>query len=334
MPNYDSGHYFLTVLVPLKVEPMVAPDGALETPANGLRRLLALMPTSGDAEITLAGSNMILSAIESSSAPPQGGRPPQISPFARNTLNHFVRLAMIDAINFNGRLNGNQIFEAVRRIDPSIPQEVDCLSRPFLLFSVEFDFNLHGAPEPDVYLDKLWATMNDELRLIFGHCHDFEQVQNAGDFVRYIKACQLDTTMPYCDYWITEPDYERFSLWVALAIGGAAALIVGGGLAWLLGGKLPEWLLWPVAILSGLVAGVAAIVSQIVRHGSRSFPTAHGSSLENVLKALYLQKNFADFAAQNQGAPPQVLYDAFQQFLLTHRPSATQPTQRPGVIGA
>ena len=290
MPNIESGHYFLTALIPIRVLEEVAPDAsAARSPANDLRQFLALMPTEESTEVVLAGEEALNCAGE-----------PTVSPFARNKLNHFVRFAVIDTINYNGRLAGNFIVEAARNVDLSIAEPIDCLSRPFLFFSAEFDANQHGAPEPEVYLDCLWDTMEPELRQVFKHCHGFEKVQSAGDFVRYIKSCQLETTMPFCDYWITEPQFLKFSKVAAFFLSTIAAAGAGGLVYWLLAGDVRNWLVWTLAVFAGLLAFAASLVWQIIRHGRRPFPTAHGSNLRNVLKALYLQRQFSDFAANSK----------------------------------
>jgi hypothetical protein len=323
MPNIESGHYFLTALIPIRILEEVAPDAsAAIAPANSLRQLLALMPTEESTEIILAGEEALVCGGDTT-----------VSPFARNTLNHFVRFAVIDAIQYNGRLAGNFIVEAARNVDLSIPQPIDCLSRPFLLFSVEFDANQHGAPEPDVYLDCLWDTMESAIRQIFDHCHGFERVRTAGDFVRYIKGCQLETTMPFCDYWISEPQFLKFSKAGAFIASTIAAAGAGGLVYWLLAGDIRDWLVWTLAIVAGLLALATSLIWQIIRHGRRPFPTAHGSNLRNVLKALYLQRQFSEFATASQELSANELHAAFGEFLDTHQPSEPVPTQRPAVVG-
>jgi hypothetical protein len=64
-------------------------------------------------------------------------------------------------------------------------------------------------------------------------------------------------------------------------------------------------------------------------------PTAPDSDLPSVLKALYLQQHFTDFASAQQGADDAALYAAFRGFVDTHKPGDTSgPTQPPGVIAA
>ena len=64
------------------------------------------------------------------------------------------------------------------------------------------------------------------------------------------------------------------------------------------------------------------------------FPTSPGSSLNTVLKSLYLQKSFADFAAGAQGLDDAALHARFGEFLAMAAPSKIIPTQAPGEIAA
>jgi hypothetical protein len=324
MPNIDGGHYFLTALIPILLSDEVGEGGSIECPSNSLRKLLALMPTTGGGpEPTLYGSEGVDSYA---------------SPFARNDLNHFVRFAVIEDINYNGRINGNGLIEALRGVNPAELQPVDHLSRPYLLFAAEFDPNRAGAPEPDVYLDRLWTTMNVELHDIFKHCFHFDEVRTSGDFVRYIRRCQLETTMPFNDYWIDPLPLKNLSLPAPIGM----ALLIWGlftfGISRLLPGGLNPFLLWPLAALLGFVPALIPalfIFGFAVRAGAaKPFPTAPDSDLKTILKALHLQRAFIDFAIANQGAPPDALQSAFGDFLDQNRLHAPSPTQSPGVVGA
>jgi hypothetical protein len=322
MPNIDGGHYFLTVLAPIKLSNEIAPDGSIDCPSNRLRKLLALMPTTGGGREGLVGEDLVLD------------RPRDISPFARNDLNHFVRFAVIEDVNYNGRINGDGLVEALRGINPAELQAVDHLSRPYLLFAAEFDPNREGAPEPDVYLDRLWTTMEIELRDIFKYCFHFDEVKTAGDFVRYIKRCEIETTMPFNDYWIEPPPFKTVPL-KAIGYGALGAGILAATGTWF---GLHHLIGWFGALLLAIIIAVALpilIIRFAIRSGGdRPFPTAPDSDLRTILKALYLQRAFVDFAISNQGAPAEALSDAFEKFIARHRPGGDEPTQSPGVVGA
>ncbi|MCY7338409.1 MAG: hypothetical protein LH465_00380 [Sphingomonas bacterium] len=326
MPNIDGGHYFLTVLVPIRVSAEVEPDGAVESPANRLRMLLALMPTVGDDD------NRAVADVDPAIAARAETRP-QISPFARNRLNHFVRFSVVDAINYNGRINGDGVLDLIRRINPAVAQPIDRLSRSYLLFSAEFDVNPHGAPEPEVYLDKLWDTMEPELRGIFDHCYRFAEVANAGDFVRYIKRCQIETSMPFNEYWTDAPHLRPIPTWLVSGVPALLGVAAGALFLWLVRDSVGVIVTWGGALLVGLAVALAAAVWIIMRHGAKPFPAAPHSTLERILKALYLQNQYINFAVAHQGDDAEILYDAFGKFLGEHRPSAAHPTQAPAVIG-
>ena len=308
MPNIDSGHYFLTALIPVMLRNEIDASGVIAAPVNKLREVLALMATEGDTD------------------------PGKASPFARNVLNHFVRLVVIDDVNFNGRVNGGGLIETARE-DPSIPQHVDHLTRPYLLFAVDFDINSEGAAEPAVYLDTLWQTMPIELRQVFQHCYGFSRVQSAGDFVHYIRQCQIETTLPFCDYWTVPPPFQAFPFEHAAlrsaAAGAVAGIVTFGLVDWVTN----RFLAWPLGMLAFLAGGIGLFLYMLKTATSAPFPTAPHSDLKSVLKALYLQRHFVDFAIASQGVPPEKLYAAFADFLSAHRPDAAEPTQIPGVVG-
>ena len=198
MPNKDGGHYFLTCLIPVLRGAEFDAAGDVMAPTRRLREILALTPVRG---VDGPGAGKLLAG----NAPTEGYQ----GPFARNLRNHFVRLAVIEDINDNGRMNGDGLLEAIGRVDPIKPQWVDHLSRPYLLFTADFDSPADGPQEPDSYLRLLWRTCEQELRQIFTYCYGFEGVNDAEAFVRYIKGCQVETSMPFNDYW---PDAFRCRL--------------------------------------------------------------------------------------------------------------------------
>jgi hypothetical protein len=319
MPNLDGGHYYLTALVPVLLQPEAGDQetGAV-APATRLRETLALMASTGGGPPQLAGAVI---------------NDQRVSPFARNLRNHFVRFAVIDDPNYNGRIASDGLLEAVTGVDPAQPQPQDRLSRPYLLFAAEFDPNTEGAMEPDVYLDGLWTTMEAELRDIFRHCYGFSGVRGATEFVRYIKACQIETTMPFNDYWTGSPPFKPLSL-MAL---GAAALLAGAlvGTATYMGLRMLWPLGWAIAVAIGIAIVVAGVVAAAIVWwwGGRPFPAAPQGDLKSVLKALYLQRTFVDFAIQAQGLGPADLHAAFGAYMAEHRPREAEPRQPPGIVG-
>ncbi|WP_020173445.1 hypothetical protein [Methyloferula stellata] len=311
MPNIDAGHYFLTVLLPIRRDPVEIYDHVVTTPMLAVREWLAGLPTAHQSPVCVSAGN---------------------SPFARNLRNHFARFSVIDVPAFNGRVQTDAVVMALRKINPIVPQPVDQLNTPYLFFSADFNC-IHGDDRDlESYLATLWATMEPEIRKIFQYCYGFETVESAATFTAFIKRGQVETTMPFHDYWIDTPKLPT----LPLPLMGAAALI--GGLALLVGfvalvahGHVLVWLLLTL-IGAGIFFGLYKFV---MARGVQPFPAAHGADLPGVLKSLYLQKQFTRFAIDNQGADPAALHAAFAAFLQTHQPDhVASPTQAPGVIGA
>jgi hypothetical protein len=320
MPNIDAGHYFLTVLLPIKTEPVEIYDHIVTTPMLALREWIASLPTAHQSPVCVSTCN---------------------SPFARNTRNHFARLAVVDQPAFNGRVQGDTLITKLRGIDPIIPQAVDRLSTPYLFFSADFNC-IHGDDRDlDSYLATLWQTMEPEIRKIFQYCFGFDKVDSAAAFAAFVKAGQIETTMPFHDYWIDDPKLSSLSLPVLIAgfLIGAAALIFGvsAAICSLIvqhGHVLAHVLWWLLLALAG--AGLLfGLYKFIMMRGDRPFPAAPGADLPGVLKSLYLQKKFTRFAIDHQGADPATLFAAFAAFINETQPGhVAAPTQEPGVIGA
>ena len=58
---------------------------------------------------------------------------------------------------------------------------------------------------------------------MFGHCVGFDTVADAATFQNYILRCQVETTMPFNDYWITPPPLTSLK---TVLIGTVVALAV------------------------------------------------------------------------------------------------------------
>ena len=65
-------------------------------------------------------------------------------------------------------------------------------------------------------------------------------------------------------------------------------------------------------------------------------PAPNGEGrLETVLKGLYLQQKFSQFATDHQFDTPEQLHAAFGTFLADHDPAnSNKPTQPPGVLNS
>ena len=98
MPNLDGGHYFLTVLAPIRVDTMIDPVvGRSRSHREMLAQKLALIATGR----------------QTAASPPSGW----LSPFSRNTLNHFARFVIIDRPAFNGRVSGDSLIDMAPHAD-------------------------------------------------------------------------------------------------------------------------------------------------------------------------------------------------------------------------
>jgi hypothetical protein len=197
--------------------------------------------------------------------------------------------------------------------------------------------------------------MQVELRSIFNQCYGFDDntIRTADDFFRYVKACQVETTMPFNDYW-RPADLEKMPKDLALPVGALNAvakartpilLALGLWLACCLFAALGQdsvardaaaWVArWGTVVVLAVLAGIGGyllwLYNAFRRKGQVPFPP--GAQLPDVLKSLYLQQRFLEFVVAHQGASPADLYAAFGRFVLEQRlQDESGPTQPPGVI--
>ena len=186
--------------------------------------------------------------------------------------------------------------------------------------------------------------MSADLEPVFRHCFQFgSKVRSAGDFADYILACQVETTMPFNDYWHVPPPLPSLTMPMLIGVGAGSWLVMGGvlyavlsafgwaqvpGLSWAFVGQ--------VLLLAVLAAGPAIYVLYrlVMARGLKRFPAAPNSDLPSVLKALYLQRQLIPFVARMQGESDQALFDEFGKLLdMVQVDNVTAPTQSPGVIG-
>ncbi|MBU3889552.1 hypothetical protein FM996_03670 [Methylosinus sporium] len=327
MPTFDSGAYFLTTLIPISTAPIFEESGGSASPAHALRKRLSLLP--------------------------RGER----SPFARSSRNHFARFVVIDDVAYNGREQPNTLLVAAApalsidqkykdMLNPVIAQPQDRLSCPFLFFSADFDAASGADSERDAYLRDLWIRSEAELKEIFKYCLGFEaRVTDAASFAKYIADCQIETTMPFHDYWLDgvpadqlpNLSLQKLGL-VGLGILAAVAALV---YFWLLPAFLQGFLGALIALVAGVAAAGASIYFYVLDFGKKPFPAAPNSTLPEVLKALYLRREFTRFAIDRQfdaagsdEASAQSLYDSFKSFIDANKPDdVAEPTQKAGAIG-
>ena len=313
MPNLDGGHYFLTILVPVKVGQIdpnrVDPISHLHALRSALSRLAPARQSAATEEARSGNS-----------------------PFARSLRTHFARFFIIEDVAYNGRDERDALINVISPKVLTDPQPVDRLTSPFLGFIVDFDPDTTGTPEPDSYLDHLWTEMQTELREVFQHCVGFEAVHDGPGFAAYLKRGQLETTMPFNDYWIQPPPLPSLlGPKTKLLLAGVAVGIVG--VAALAGHYAQSWLLGGAVGLGLIVAAIFCAYLIVMRTGARPFPAAPGSDLKSVLKSLYLQQKFTNFVIANQTSDPAQLLANFRSFAAAHAPGdLDRATQSPGVI--
>lgn len=336
MPTFDTGHLFLTFLSPIKPGSTTDPTGALVSHEQLVRATLGLLPT----------------ALQSPATQKIG----ENSPFARNRMTHLCRMFVLEDVIYNGRNPKDAIATSLAGEDPINPQPVDRLNCAYLVFCADIDAVMDEGevlPETldasqqarvrDSYLRKLWTTMEPELRLIYGNCTGFDQVNSGADFAAYMAKCQLETTMPFNDYWISPPDLKNLPT-TPMAVAAAVPVIVTllgliGGLFGMekifLLGWLTGWSAWGSFFWGAVISAVViyGLYRYVLSNGQSPMPPAKYGDLPSVLKSLYLQQHFSDFVIDHQGKDAAALHADFGEFLKAHRPADKMaPAQAPGVI--
>jgi len=309
--SIDGAHYFLTVLVPVRRGWVKGRYGQVTAPIILLREKLAQMPT----------------AMQT----PERTRGGQISNFACSSRTHFARFAVIDRLGYNGYAAADPVAQSLGLQRPSMIREE--LKRPYLLFAAEFDAP-SGARSYDlaVYLRELWGVMQKDLVEIFQHCIGFDRttVSTAAEFINYIKACEIDTTMPFNAYAIDPPALPSLSA-RGLLIGAGLAGVLAGVAAWSLVQRWFPVLANVLGIVAALAAAVGFVAFRVKSLGDRRFPVSPVGDLQTILKALWLQTAFGKFVIRNQLADDTQLYAAFGEFLAenkVHQPEPKHPAGR------
>ncbi|OHV14732.1 hypothetical protein BK022_24290 [Methylorubrum extorquens] len=336
MPDHDGGHYFLTVLAPIRTDLIVSQTpGQSHSHLHRLGQKLALLPTGQQTAAPL---------------PPGTWKPK----FTRNTQNHFARFVIIPGPAYNGRLSGDTLLGVLRNEDPLKPQVVDRLRTPYLLFGADIDAQGDADAALRTYTDTLWATMQDDLEVIFGHCEGFDGIDTAGKFHGYIRKCQVETTMPFNDYWSGGfPVGSRaipiaplkwagnvavivLVIWLtALLLNGAFSALGAENAAALWAAKLAAWGAIVIPLMVALAVTVAyGALRWMWNKAQMPLPTAPGSDLPTILKSLYLQQHFTRFAIEAQGLSAAQLHTRFGAFLAAVQPAEATPTQPPGEVRA
>jgi len=277
------------------------------------------------------------------------------SPFSRNLRTHFVRMMVLDNVINNGRVKVNPLWAKIKKIDMLDPQPNDVLSTPYLVMSIDFDAVMKTGDDlpatlsqaqqneaRDNYCREIWGQMEKELRSVFKHCFGFDDVKDGEGFANFIRRCQVETTMSFNDYWHEIPTLKTLPLLpIGLVLAVPLIIAVLGLIGWIFGmahapglGWLdfsPSWVLLGGLLLLGLALWLVKLF--IYKRGKAPMPPGKYADLPAVLKSLYLQQKFTDFAIKHQLSDAEKLYKDFGKFIENTRPGDKMgPTQKPGVI--
>jgi hypothetical protein len=321
MPTFDGGHCFLTALVPIETAGVVDRGGWESSHVQMVREALAILPTAHQSQVT---ETLTCN-----------------SPFAKCTKTHFARIVVLDDVIYNGRMPTSALLD---QSDRTIPQAIDHLPSPYLIFTADFDAPEGTDSELRDWLENVWTKMAADLEPVFRHCFEFgRKVKSARDFADYVLACQIETTMPFNDYWHEPPPLPSLTMPTLIGVGVGSWLVTGAilyAVLYVLGWAQVPGLSWAFAkqalLLAVLAAGPALYIvyRSIMARGLKRFPMAPNSDLPSVLKALYLQRQLIPIVVQMQGVSDQVLYDKFGElFARVQVDNVAAPTQSPGVIG-
>ncbi len=94
------------------------------------------------------------------------------SPMAKVPNTYLCRLYVLDDVFYEG-----------------YPAKEEHLKSRYLVFCTNF----YGSLE--TYLQEMWNKIEKDVRFLWEHCIAFDRVQNAKEFVAYIKKCQVKNTL-------------------------------------------------------------------------------------------------------------------------------------------
>lgn len=104
------------------------------------------------------------------------------SPWARIPNTYLCRLFVLNDVFYNPESGPFSLKQY------NAPRIEEHLQSEYLVFSSNFYGDL------DLYLQGMWLNAEKEISDIWGHCVAFDRVSSMGDFVDYIKKCQVETT--------------------------------------------------------------------------------------------------------------------------------------------
>ncbi|MFT7596403.1 MAG: hypothetical protein ACI8R4_003738, partial [Paracoccaceae bacterium] len=249
------------------------------------------------------------------------------SPFAAVPGTHFAHLFIIDDTRYNGRRPSNPILDLIFNVKLTIAEKVDRLPDAYLVLAVDFDAADGSTASLRAYTDAMWANMADTLRLIYAQVEGFDTVDSATRFNEFVREGQIETTLPFNDYWADPAPTVSPAPWM---LAGSALVLLATIMLGMTGTWTgSSWGLWGLGLLAFLVVNIGIVV----KFGLTPFPAAPDSDLQSVLKAIYIQQMFTGFAIAHLGHPEDQLKAAFEDFCNRHRPrDHSGPRQSPGVL--
>lgn len=344
MPDFDTGHIFLTTMAPIR---RPETDKDIPSEANDFYLRIIRAKLAGMHPARQSPATLKVSDVQDTNGDYFN------SPFARNYRTHLARMFVLEDVVYNGRPGGSAISSAVGSQDTLIPLKEDHLNCAYLVFCADIDAVLEDGDElpyklPEAqqqavrraYFKRLWETMGDDLRAIYENCHGFKgAVRTADDFADYLDKCHVETTMPFHDYFCTERDEKttatlpEFPLKPYVYLGLlllAVALVSMIGIFWK---SLALFSFIGSIVLLAVLALIGA--KHIHRGGLNPWPHSEYDDLSSVLKALYIQQKFSQFVVDNQSTSPANLHTNFGEFYKEHNPEDKRyPSQAPGVISS
>lgn len=96
----------------------------------------------------------------------------ELSPMAKVPNTYLCRFLILDDVIYQGK-----------------PALLEGLKSRYLVFVAE----LHG--KRDAYVEGMWSHAESFVREAWKYCVDFESVNSPQTFARYIKRCQVETTL-------------------------------------------------------------------------------------------------------------------------------------------
>ena len=100
------------------------------------------------------------------------------SPMAQVPNTYLCRFMVLDNVAYQGK-----------------PAKLDQLQSNYLIFVADLHAGNNSEKGLTRYLEGMWQHAEPSVRGVWAHCVGFERVNSAADFVKYIRRCQVTTTL-------------------------------------------------------------------------------------------------------------------------------------------